>query len=103
MRAVALCMPLPSCMTGIPAILFLGGHLAVGQQVAVGVVGGVRTTGDSSGSLTSESKRYIVGPMVEIRLPLRLSFEVDSAVPAVRLHRIREPRRLGKLNHARTS
>jgi len=58
--------------------VLLSDHLAVAQQVAVGVVGGVRTTGDVSGTLTSESKRYIVGPMVEIRLPLRLSFEVDA-------------------------
>ncbi len=33
---------------------------------------------DVSGTLTSESKRYIVGPKVEIRLPLRLSFEFDA-------------------------
>ena len=78
MRAVTLRMPFTTWVSRIPAILFLGGHLAVGQQVAVGVVGGVRPTDDTSGSLRSESKRYIVGPMVEIRLPLRLSFEVGA-------------------------
>jgi hypothetical protein len=45
--------------------------MAVAQKVAVGVEGGVRTTGDVSGSLTVESKRYIVGPRAEIRLPVR--------------------------------
>ncbi|HMC61615.1 MAG TPA: hypothetical protein VKJ01_20655 [Candidatus Solibacter sp.] len=63
---------------GILALVFLSGHPAVAQWVAVGVKGGVRTTDDTSGSLASESKRYIVGPMAEIRLPLRLSFEVDA-------------------------
>jgi hypothetical protein len=58
--------------------VFLNGHPAVAQQVAVGVKGGIQTTGDVSGSLASESKRYIVGPMVEIRLPMRLSFEFDA-------------------------
>jgi hypothetical protein len=48
------------------------------QPIEVGVEGGVRTTDDVSGTLTSESKRYIVGPKVEIRLPLRLSFEFDA-------------------------
>ena len=47
-------------------------------EIGYGVRGGVRTTDDVSGDLTSESKRYIVGPMVEIRLPLRLSFEFDA-------------------------
>lgn len=44
------------------------------QRFEVGVEGGIRTTDDVSGA-TSESKRYIVGPKVEIGLPLRLSFE----------------------------
>jgi hypothetical protein len=51
---------------------------AAAQSIAVGVTGGVRTTDDVSGSLTPESKRYIVGPTVDVRLPLRLSVEVDA-------------------------
>src|SRR5580704_7591899 len=67
-----------SSVIGILTLAVLCGHRAVAQRVAVGLEGGVRTTDDVSGSLTSESKRYIVGPKVEIRLPLRLSFEFDA-------------------------
>jgi len=65
-------------------LVFLGGHPAVAQQIAVGVKGGVRTTDDISGERSalygakSESKRYSVGPMLEVGLPLRLSFEFDA-------------------------
>ncbi len=48
------------------------------QRFEVGVEGGVQTVDDVSGTLHPESKRYIVGPKVEIRLPLRLSFEFDA-------------------------
>jgi len=48
------------------------------QRLEVGVEGGVRTTGDVSGTLAPESKRYIIGPKVEIRLPLHLSVEFDA-------------------------
>jgi hypothetical protein len=71
-------MRFPYCVTGILSLAFLSSHLAVAQRIAVGVEGGVRTTDDVSGSITSESKRYIVGPKVEIGLPLRLSFELEA-------------------------
>jgi hypothetical protein len=48
------------------------------QRFEVGVEGGVQTMDDVSGTLHPESKRYIIGPKVEIRLPLRLSFEFDA-------------------------
>jgi hypothetical protein len=52
---------------------------AFGQRLALGVKGGVRATDDFlSGSATSESKRYVVGPMVEIVLPHRLGLEVNA-------------------------
>jgi hypothetical protein len=60
------------------AFLFLAVCPAIAQLVAFGVEGGLRTSGDVSGSLTPESKRYIVGPKLEVRLPLHLSFEVDA-------------------------
>jgi hypothetical protein len=60
------------------AFLFLIGHPAIAQMVAFGVAGGVRATGDVSGAVTPESKRYIVGPKLEVRLPLHLSFELDA-------------------------
>ena len=64
--------------TGIVALVFMGGNLLPAQQVEVGVDGGIRTTNDFSGKLTPESKRYIVGPTVDIRLPKRFSVEVDA-------------------------
>jgi hypothetical protein len=71
-------MRFPSRLVKILPLVLLSGHLSVAQQVAIGVVGGVRTTDEVSGTLKSESKRYVVGPMVDIRLPVRLSFEVDA-------------------------
>jgi Outer membrane protein beta-barrel domain len=51
---------------------------AAAQDFAIGVKGGVRATGDFEGSsVSSESKRYVVGPSVEIGLPARFSVEVD--------------------------
>lgn len=66
------------CRSGILTLVFLGGSSAMAQQVGLGVEGGIRTTDDISGTLTPESKRYIVGPKVDIRLPLRLSLEADA-------------------------
>ena len=48
------------------------------QRLELGVKGGIRSTGNVMGTLTSESKRYIVGPQLEVRLPLRLSVEFDA-------------------------
>jgi hypothetical protein len=50
----------------------------MGQSIAIGIEGGLRTTGDVSGTLSPESKRYIVGPKLEVRLPWHLSFEFDA-------------------------
>jgi hypothetical protein len=58
--------------------LLLNGHIAMGQAVSAGVLGGVRATNDFNGTLSSESKRYIVGPTLDIRLPKRFSVEVDA-------------------------
>ncbi len=71
-------MRLPFLLTASFTFLLLSGHLAVAQPVAIGIEGGLQTTGDVSGTLTPESKRYIVGPKLEIRLPLHLSFEFDA-------------------------
>ena len=48
--------------------------------MSIGVKAGGRLTDDisSPGAATSESKRYIVGPMLEFGLPLGLSVEVDA-------------------------
>jgi hypothetical protein len=55
---------------------FLTGRICFGQSISVGVVGGARVTDDLTGAgATSVSKRYIVGPTLDIGLPL--GFGVD--------------------------
>ena len=49
-----------------------------GQSLTLGVVGGARLTDDLSGNATSESKRYAIGPEVELGLPFGLAVEVDA-------------------------
>ncbi|HYL36961.1 MAG TPA: hypothetical protein VEV17_13685 [Bryobacteraceae bacterium] len=56
----------------------LSGDRALAQQFSIGAIGGVRATDDLNGTLSSESKRYIVGPTAEVSLPLHLSFEFDA-------------------------
>lgn len=72
------CMRFRFLLAGSFTFVFLSVHLAIAQPVALGVEGGLRTTDDVSGTLTPESKRYIVGPKLEVRLPLHLSFEFDA-------------------------
>ncbi|HTP89489.1 MAG TPA: outer membrane beta-barrel protein [Bryobacteraceae bacterium] len=48
------------------------------QSLLLGVKGGARLTDDITGSATSESKRYIIGPAVELQLPLGLGVEFDA-------------------------
>src|SRR5580698_6300117 len=62
----------------IVSFVFLSCHAVLAQRLEIGVEGGVRATDDVSGTLSSESKRYIVGPKVEVRLPLGLAFEFDA-------------------------
>jgi Outer membrane protein beta-barrel domain len=50
----------------------------VGQSLSVGVTGGVRPTDDVTSSATPESRRYVVGPMIELGLPLGFAVEVDA-------------------------
>jgi len=61
---------------------------AIAQHVSAGIKGGVALTdaysyqtpffNNSSSHFFSESKDYIVGPMVELHLPLSLSVEFDA-------------------------
>lgn len=48
------------------------------QVVSVGVRAAARITGDLDGYAASESRLYRVGPMVELVLPYRFSFEADA-------------------------
>lgn len=60
------------------AVILLTGCGCFGQGFTVGVIGGVRTTDDIGDPATTESKRYVVGPEVEIGLPFGLGVEVDA-------------------------
>jgi hypothetical protein len=54
---------------------------AIAQSVSVGIKAGVRFDdefSDTNGALHDESKRYTVGPMVDVRLPFRLGIEFDA-------------------------
>jgi hypothetical protein len=77
-RALSMGMRVRFFLTGTVGFLFLSGYPAIAQPFAIGGEGGLRTTGDVSGTLSPESKRYIVGPRVEVRLPLHLSLEFDA-------------------------
>jgi hypothetical protein len=48
------------------------------QPLTIGAKGGVRLTGDPEIYDRSNSKPYLVGPMVEVRLPYRFAFEADA-------------------------
>lgn len=75
-------------MNKILAAGFLLFSSAFGQSLSVGVRGGVPFTGALSDLTThgvdvisrsfSDSNQYIVGPMVELHLPLGLSVEADA-------------------------
>jgi hypothetical protein len=57
----------------------LGGCVCFGQSIWIGGIGGGMVTGDfSSQYVTSESKRYVVGPELDIGLPLGLGIEADA-------------------------
>jgi hypothetical protein len=58
--------------------IFVTSWCCFGQGISLGVVGGVRTTDDISFPATAESKRYVVGPDVEVGLPFGLGIEVDA-------------------------
>jgi hypothetical protein len=50
-----------------------------GQSISLGVIGGARTIDDLSGSgAITQSRHYVVGPLVEIGLPLGFAFEADA-------------------------
>jgi hypothetical protein len=50
-----------------------------GQSVSIGAIGGARVTDDLTGAgATAASKRYVVGPALEIGLPLGFGVEADA-------------------------
>jgi hypothetical protein len=48
------------------------------QSIAVGLKGGVRATDDFTGTIDQQSRRYVLGPTVDIGLPFGLGFEADA-------------------------
>lgn len=72
------------------SILLIAGSAAWAQHISIGVVGGVPFTGGLSDFTTSNtlldevtksysnSNEYILGPMIEVRLPLSLAIEFDA-------------------------
>src|SRR6516225_4253780 len=48
------------------------------QTVFVGAVAGGRLTDDVAGVARPESKRYVVGPMIEVSLPVGFSVEFEA-------------------------
>ncbi len=51
---------------------------ALAQSIAIGVKGGLRLTSDVGGDATSDSRRYVVGPMMTVNLPLGFMVEGDA-------------------------
>jgi len=71
-------------MRALPVLIFLCGSVAMAQPVSFGIRGGVPFTGAFSDTSVSEitsyssSNSYLVGPMVEVHLPLGFSIEGDG-------------------------
>ena len=66
---------------GTPLLLLASLSPGIAQSVSVGLKAGARLSdafGGSSGAVSDESKRYTVGPMVDVRLPFRLGIEFDA-------------------------
>jgi hypothetical protein len=64
---------------GIFVFLITVDKLAMfGQPLSFGVKGGVRATDDFQYAVTSESRRYVVGPTVEVALPLNFAIEFEA-------------------------
>lgn len=52
--------------------------LCEAQSVSFGAIGGGRATDQATSPAIDESKRYILGPMLDIGLPLGFGFEFDA-------------------------
>jgi hypothetical protein len=58
--------------------IFLTYSFCQAQSLTLGVAGGGRTTGDVVYAAVPESRRYVVGPAVELDLRLGFAVEVDA-------------------------
>jgi hypothetical protein len=59
-------------------IFFLTSYCCFSQSITLGVLGGGRPTGEMGSGVSSESKGYVVGPSLEVGLPLGFSIEADG-------------------------
>jgi len=59
-------------------LFFSVAHSAPAQSIGVGIEGGARVSNEIFGTASAESKRYIVGPRVDVHLPRNFSVEVDA-------------------------
>jgi hypothetical protein len=60
------------------SLLLLTACSCIAQSLTFGAMGGVRATNDITFAASSESKRYIAGPMIEVGLPLQFAVEFDA-------------------------
>src|SRR6185437_14697949 len=66
-------------LMAVAGFLLIFGSFASAQSIGIGLKGGVRVTDDfDNQSAKSESKCYIVGPMITIGLPLGFQAEFDA-------------------------
>jgi hypothetical protein len=67
-------------LSTVGASLLLFGSCCIAQSLSIGVKGGLRTTDDVSGPgiLSIESRPYVVGPALELGLPLGFGVEFDA-------------------------
>jgi hypothetical protein len=75
-----LCIRIMRCLWSL--FVVLTGCNCLGQSLTVGAIGGFRATSDIDGSgpngPTSVSRRYVVGPAVEVDLPHGIGFEIAA-------------------------
>src|ERR1700691_4429097 len=59
-------------------LMLLISNVCYCQSLVFGLAGGARLTNDTEAPAMGESKRYIVGPMIELGLPLGFAVEADA-------------------------
>jgi hypothetical protein len=67
--------------SGISFLVLASLSPAIAQSISVGLKAGARLGdefSDTNGTLHDESKRYTLGPMVDLKLPFRFSLELDA-------------------------
>jgi hypothetical protein len=68
----------PSAVMRYFFLIFLAALLCRAQSITLGAMGGARVTDIVPSPAADESKRYLVGPMIDFGLPLGFSLELDA-------------------------